>query len=387
MVLRLNAWMDVVVVGGGIVGAAAAWRLAAAGARVVVVDRGDPGQATAAGAGIVGPWLAAEDDPVWRAAAYAAAAGYADVVAELAETGEPEVGYARVGALLVDADEAALTTLEARTRRRAAAQPVIGAVTALPAPEAHRAFPPLRDDLGAVHVAGAARVDGRLMRDALLRSARRHGARVRHGVAGLALAPGGRIRVVVDGTVLGADAVVVAAGAWTAELVRPLGPVVPVAPSRGQIVHLDLPDHAADTAGWPLVQPSAGPYLLGFPAGRIVAGATREPGAGFAHRVTAGGVAQVLASALAVAPALASATVVETRVGFRPQADDDLPILGGWSELPGLVVATGLGATGLTMGPWLGGHAARLVLGAAAPDGEPDLSPYRPDRLVEAVRR
>ena len=46
---------DVIVIGGGIVGASAAYRMARSGARVTVVDRADPGQATAAGAGIISP--------------------------------------------------------------------------------------------------------------------------------------------------------------------------------------------------------------------------------------------------------------------------------------------------------------------------------------------
>jgi D-amino-acid dehydrogenase len=46
---------DVIVIGGGIVGAGAAYRLARDGVRVALVDRADPGQATAAGAGIISP--------------------------------------------------------------------------------------------------------------------------------------------------------------------------------------------------------------------------------------------------------------------------------------------------------------------------------------------
>jgi len=45
----------VAVIGGGLVGASAAYRLACHGARVALVDRADQGQATAAGAGILAP--------------------------------------------------------------------------------------------------------------------------------------------------------------------------------------------------------------------------------------------------------------------------------------------------------------------------------------------
>ena len=67
--------------------------------------------------------------------------------------------------------------------------------------------------------------------------------------------------------------------------------------------------------------------------------------------MTAGGLAQVLGEALAVAPGLAAATHLETRVGFRPMGPDAKPLLGPVPGVGGLVVATGLGPTGLTMGP------------------------------------
>jgi D-amino-acid dehydrogenase len=78
-----------------------------------------------------------------------------------------------------------------------------------------------------------------------------------------------------------------------------------------------------------------------------------------------------------VAPALADATVVETRVGLRPLSADGLPLLGTLRSTPGVVVATGLGPTGLTIGPYAGLLAASLALGEQP---EFDLTGYEPDR-------
>src|SRR5699024_8103429 len=104
---------------------------------------------------------------------------------------------------------------------------------------------------------------------------------------------------------------------------------VPVAPQRGQITHLRLPD--ADTSRWPTVHPLSHHYLVPFDEGRVVAGATRETGSGFDPRVTAAGQLQVLQDALGIAPGLADATHIETRVGLRP-LPDQLPVAGA---LPG----------------------------------------------------
>jgi D-amino-acid dehydrogenase len=165
--------------------------------------------------------------------------------------------------------------------------------------------------------------------------------------------------VEIDGEVIGAHAVVVAAGAWTAALCKPLGIDVPVAPQRGQIAHLRL--SGVDTSGWPVIRTMRDHYMLAFPGGKIVVGATRETGTGFDYRQTAGGVHKILTDALDVAPGLAEATIEEVRIGFRPLSTDNRPVI----DMPrdGLVIATGLGASGLTLAPLLGTIATDLALG------------------------
>jgi len=139
-----------------------------------------------------------------------------------------------------------------------------------------------------------------------------------------------------------------------------------------QFVHLRLPGQ--DTSAWPVILPPGSHYLLAFDDGRIVAGATRETGAGFDYRITAAGQAEVLAEALHVAPGLATATIIETRVGFRPVGLSIRPLLG---HAHGLLIGNGLGAAGLTIGPLAGRLLAEAALGR-----EPalDLAPFDPMR-------
>jgi D-amino-acid dehydrogenase len=369
----------VIVVGSGIVGASCAYTASRLGAEVLLVDAAIPGQATAAGAGIVSPWSSAlADDPAWYALARASARHYPRLVAELTELGETEVGYRQVGALiLADSPEQQADTGRQLLARRAAA-PEIGEVAALTGAEARALFPPLRGDRAAVLVGGACRVDGRLLAGALARAAAAQGAVAVAGQARLACRAGRAVGVTLDGKLAEADAVVAATGAWTRSFLEPAGVAVAVTPQRGQIVHLSAAP--ADTSRWPVVLPSgSGHYLLAFDGSRIVAGATRETGAGFDYRVTAGGLAQVLGEALAVAPGLATATYLETRVGFRPVGPDPRPLLGPVPGVDGLVVATGLGPTGLTIGPYAGALAARAAL--SEPPGA-DLAPFNPLRAI-----
>lgn len=361
--------MRIVVVGGGVVGASAAYHLARDGADVVLVDRADRGQASAAGAGIVGPWLARTGDEEARRFGIAGARYYAEVIPRLEERGEVDLGYARVGGLYLSPD---LDDLAALARERAVTEPAMGTVSVLDDAAARALFPPLAPDSPGVHIEGTARVDGRKLRDALRRSAVAHGAEERSGTAELSTAAG-RTRVTVNGRALESDRIVIAAGAWSRELCKPLGVDLPVAPQRGQIAHFAVPDAVTDD--WPVVQPLSSHYMLSFPGGRVVAGATREPEAGFDYRITASGVAEVLEQALRVAPGLADATLVETRIGFRPSTPDNRPLLGPVAD--DVLVATGMGPTGLTMGPYAGALVASSLLGQLL---DFDVAPYEPLR-------
>jgi D-amino-acid dehydrogenase len=357
----------VVVVGGGIVAASVAYHLAREGASVVVVEADLPGPATGAGAGIICPWGDRGDEASYQLAADGARY-YPELLAMLDGDGEADTSYAKVGALRVADESAPLEAIEALLRSRQSARPEIGEVGLVGPGEPKRAFPPLSAALRGLWISGGARVDGRLIRACLLRAAQRRGAQRIRGTAVLDLSG-----VTVEGEHVSADAVVVAAGAWTAQVCAPLGIRLPIGPQRGQIVHVGLA--GADTHSWPVILPPEDPYLLGFPGGRVVFGATRE-NAGFDYRATVGGVGGMLAAAAEIAPGLAEATLHEIRIGFRPATADGRPLLGTVAD--GVIVAAGNGPEGLTAGPWTGRAAAALALGQQP---AMDIAPFDPARF------
>jgi len=368
--------MRLIVVGAGVVGAACAYEASGLGAEVVLVDAEMPGQATAAGAGIICPWTSDADDEAWYAFACAAARRYPALAAELADSGAGDVSYRQVGALIIARDEDEVGRECRLMLDRQAAAPEIGEVRAVSAAEALALFPPLRPGSVGVWIGGAGRVDGQRLRENLVRVARDRGVGLVAGRARLACRAARAVGVEIEGQLTEADAVVAATGAWTTSFLEPAGVVVRVTPERGQIVHMRL--GSADTSRWPVILPrGSGHYLLAFTGSRVVAGATREPGSGFHARVTAGGPSEVLTQALAVAPGLASATHLENRVGLRPAGPDIRPLLGPVQGVAGLVVATGLGASGLTLGLLAGAVAARTALGVRQPI---DLTPFDPLR-------
>jgi D-amino-acid dehydrogenase len=380
----LSPWVDLmggdpvrlIVVGSGITGSSCAYAASVLGADVILIDSDRTGRATSAGAGIISPWSSTVDDPDWYAMACSAARAYPALIATLAEAGETALGYRQVGALVLADTAERQWEISQRLLARQAEWPEMGDISALSPGQARELFPPLRPDAPAVHIAGAARVDGRLISAALRRAAGRNGATVLPGEAVLRCAHGAVEGVTIAGQFLAADAVVAATGAWTDAFLAPAGLTLGVTAQRGQIVHIGL--GMTDTSRWPAILPSGtGHYLLAFDDSRVVAGATRETGSGFDYQVTPGGLAEVLNEALTVAPGLASGTYLETRVGFRPMGPDIRPLLGAIPGVDGLIVATGLGASGLTMGPYTGELAARAALGESLPL---DLGPFNPVR-------
>lgn len=360
------------VVGGGIVGASVAYHLARQPVPVIMVTGSQIGTATDAGAGIVCPWTDRVADAAYQLAVEGARY-YPELLGALAEDGASDTGYAKVGAVCVAPDPEALNQTAARLRSRLPEAPEIGEVAELDPPEPARLFPPLAEHLSGLWIAGGARIDGRKIRDSLIRAATRLGARRVHGDAVLNHVAGRATGVTVGHERIDADVVVVAAGAWTAQICATLGWQLAIGPQRGQILHVEVP--GADTARWPVVLPGHDPYLLSFPAGRVVFGATRED-AGFDYRSTVAGISGMLTAAMELAPGLREATMLETRIGFRPATRDGLPLLGRLAE--NLVVAAGNGPEGLTAGPWTGQLAAMLAM-----DQPPatDLSPFDPTRF------
>jgi len=369
--------MKIIVIGSGIVGASAAYHLAKSGIEVVLIDHQHEGKATAAGAGIVCPWDSDKGDE-WYRIANAGAVYYPTLISELQNIGEEDVGYKRVGALYVSKDSFALDKKKQLLEMRRNETPEVGDISKLTNAEARELFPPLHEELEAIYVSGAARVDGRLLQGALERSAEEYGVTKVDGKANLLYENGEIIGADVQGERIYADAIIIAAGAWTSEILRPLGVEINIEPQRGQIVHIKMPHE--DTSTWPIVYPETSHYLLAFDDARVVAGATRETGSGFDYRLTAGGIHEVLAEALNVAPGLAKGEIYEVRIGFRPMGPNDLPVFGKVEPFPNVVLATGLGASGLTMGPYVGKLAAMIA------NNEPieiNIDPYHPSIVMK----
>ncbi|HEY3080561.1 MAG TPA: glycine oxidase ThiO [Chloroflexota bacterium] len=361
---------ETLVVGGGIIGLSIARELRSAGCSVVLLERDRPGrEASWASAGIVGaraPWAHSATGRLQTLSAEL----WPRLAQELRDETGMDVEYRETGALYpaLSDDQAERLRFEAAAARRAglAFEFVEGAAL-------RNEEPALGPAVVAAQLGPGGNVENRRAVRALELACRRAGVEIRSGApVAEVTSRGGKATGVrtLDGEQHHAEAVVLAAGGWSGE-VRGVDPPVPVVPQRGQILALGRGDvHLRRT-----VLKEADPYLVPRADGRIVVGATREL-VGYDRRLTAGGVAWLLASAIELVPAFAGAEIAEMWTGFRPLSADGLPILGP-SAIEGLFYATGHGPSGVGPAPGTARLLAALVLGREPPIPPEPFSPLR----------
>jgi D-amino-acid dehydrogenase len=375
---------DAVVIGGGILGAAAGYHLSRAGLATMVVNRGDTGGATRAGAGIVCPVTATVGDERLVELAFAAAAYYPGLAAELADGGRP-TGYARSAMLSVSLDGAG-TGQVARTAAwadRVAAEAAgfadMCGYISLGESECSKQCPVLGAEIDGGLLVGAAQVNGHEFRQSLLAAGSRLGLTVVDGdVQRILFAGGDAAGVVVDGNTVTAGHIVVCAGAWTDRLLAPAGRTPVITPARGEILHIQV--DGLDTSSWPLIQiEGSGPYIIPWPEGRLAVGTTVEPAPDFDARATVAGVTKIADSfERATRGRIVGAKLLDCRVGLRPMSADGLPLIGPWPGAGRVLVATGHGANGLSWGPYTGKLVADMI---TAQPAAIDLHPFSADRF------
>jgi glycine oxidase len=367
---------DVVVVGGGVIGLSCAWRAAQGGARVAVVDRGEPGSgATRVAAGMLAPvGELGFGEPELLELTLAAAQVYPEFVAEIEAASGVSSGYERVGALHValDRDEAAQLRRVHDLQRSLELE-----AEWLPPRRCRELEPGLTPSFhGGVFAAGEAAVDPRALTRALAAACSNQRVEIRAGcevtgaifekerIAGIhvqqrvddgrksptSAAADGELRA---GTVVLASGAWSGAAAWLPEHARP-----PVRPVKGQVLELRRRDGEPATRH---ILASERVYLVPRGDGRLIVGATVEE-MGFDTAVTAGGVHELLREAYRLFPDVAEMELLDAVSGLRPGTPSNLPIVGP-GAIDGLLLATGHFRNGILLAPLAAQAVADLLSG------------------------
>jgi glycine oxidase len=337
------------VIGAGVIGLAIAWRLAQAGCRVSVYDRGAAGHgASHAAAGMLAAAVEAEPgEEALLPLTLESQRLWPEFARELAAASGMALDYRDDGTIAV-----ALNRDDAEQLRFSYEfQKGLGLdLRWLSSAEARRLEPHLKPGIAAAVLSpGDHQVENRQVVCALALAAERAGARLHEhcAVQAVDVAGGRACGVVTAEGREAADIVVLAAGAWSREVGGiPPASLPPVRPIKGQMLALQM-DRAAPLLRHVVWLPRG--YLVPRSDGRLIVGGTVEE-KGFDARLTAGGLLALLEGAWRAVPAIEELAIAETWVGFRPGSQDDAPILGP-SGLDGLVLATGHHRNGILLTP------------------------------------
>jgi len=422
---------DVVVVGGGVIGLASAWRLAQQGVAVELADPAPGSGASGVAAGMLAPLTEARiGEEELLGLGMASLGRWPDFAAELEEASGRSVGFRTDGTIIVafDGDD------RARLADTIDRQRSLGLdVEDLPGRALRSVEPALAPSVRrGVWAAGERSVDPQALVEALLVAAERAGVSiVRRRVTSLLLAApgygatdvaagspglgngkagstgaaagspglgngkaestgaaagspglgndkagvaneadGDRVAGVRldDGTTVAAGTVVLAAGAWSADVAGlPAEARPPVRPVKGQVLTLrQRPDDVLVRHVVRAFVRGSSVYLVPRNDGRLVCGATEEE-RGWDATPTAGAAYELLRDVLTLFPGLDEAELVGTTVGFRPGTPDALPRIGPSPSLEGLVLATGHFRNGILLTPLTADRVAASVVGEPAP--------------------
>jgi glycine oxidase len=355
--------VEIVVVGGGLAGCAAALELAARGAAVNVIEPHRPGSAaTGASAGMLAPqYESSRAGPFFRALLESRV--YApQFFAHLEELTGERLDLRFDGMLVANRTEEE----HGSAKDMAEWQTAAGASNELLDPsEAERLQPGITSDaISWTWLSQEGQVDTQKLATSLPRALQNAGVRLLSGRHALRL----RARetavsgVELDGgRFIGADAVVLAAGAWSGQI----GGVpveIPVRPVRGHLVRFA----AGEVPLVRLVAGHAGRYLVPRADGSVLAGSTMDE-SGFDRSISDESLNRIQSAAWTLVPDLASRRVIEYWADLRPVTRDGLPIVGADPHVDNLFYATGYGRNGILFSPLAGRMLAEHILGAPMP--------------------
>jgi glycine oxidase len=345
---------DVIIIGAGIIGLSLAIELRKRGARVLVVERGEPGREASHAAGGMLVDCPLETPKLLQPLASASAAIYPEFVHEL----EIESG------MKVDLRDHGTLLLSEQPSPEAKELPLVSAS------EIEPALADVEHRLKVIFLRERS-VDPRGLTASATKAAKNHGVDFSSGdpVTAVNLSDGAASGVTTTKTSFLADKVVNCAGAWSGQI----GPQkLPTRPVKGQMLCLVMPSR--DFLKHVIRSPKG--YLIPRSDGRLLVGATVEE-AGFDKRTDVATIQSLHHAALELIPKLRDAKILENWAGLRPGTPDALPILGA-TTTPGYFVATGHFRDGILLAPITAKVMADALEGRC-PDH--NLAPFSPGRF------
>lgn len=337
----------IAIIGGGIIGATLANYLNTEKFEVTLFDEGI-GQATGASAGIISPWLSKRRNKKWYQLAKDGAAFFPQLIQDLALDSSI---YSACGSLLLREESSLLSLAELAEERKLDA-PEIGEIRLLSPEETAERLPLLREHTS-LYVSGGGRLNGRSYLKKAYQQAQQHGVTVVKEKA-VVTRQAEQWQIQTQNQTFLVDQVAFTSGPFVKPLLEPLGYIVDIRPQKGQLLSFETP--LKNSGDWPVVMLDGEADLIPFQGGKMLLGATHENEGMWDLRPTEEAFHQLVDGTrhFLKDPTFFQQLSPEYLIGTRAYTSDFAPFFGPLEDDPSLVVASGLGSSGLTTGPYIG---------------------------------
>jgi glycine/D-amino acid oxidase-like deaminating enzyme len=376
---------DVILIGGGLVGACCADALTSRGMDVILLERGFPASGSSRACdGLILLWdknpgselaLGKRSVSLWE-----------NLVPQL----ESDIEFRRTGTILITEKQAGLESTH-QLVKAAIAEGV--SAESLDASSLNNLEPGLARDLaGGAYFPDDYQVDPRRATLAILQKALNQGLAMHNGTEVQDLKPigdrNGGWNVITQQTTFSSEFIVIAAGVWSSGLMGKVGVDLPIRPRKGHILVVksgpEALHHPVLEGGYEATVHAGGDDLQIALVAEVTAAGTMLIGSsrqfvGFDTSVSWEVLQALARRATRFIPELARASLMRSYAGLRPWSPDHLPLIGPLEGFNGLYIATGHEGAGICLAPVSGEIISKWI----AEGGEPELGEaVRPSRFL-----
>ncbi len=373
----MNLKKDVCVIGGGVMGLATAYYLLKAGKSVAILEKAEVGGGASSSC----------DDMILLQSkkpgiALTLAMESLEIYRGLSDELGADIGFYSHGGMIIIEDDIQLRVMEDFVRRQVSCGLDVEIVdrNTLFKKQPHVA----RYMIASTYSKSDSQVNPLMLMRALLHNGLKMGMDVFRNTPVLEIAQQGdhwKIKGQND-VEIECDNIVIAAGAWSAQVGELLGLNIPIVPIKGQLAVTEQIAPIGETNCWtaayiaskhdPSILSDRSDYDkkigLGFSftragEGNYLIGSTRE-NAGFDKTTNFKALSRILEQARGYFPIIDNVNIIRTMAGFRPGTKDGSPIIGAVDGFPGLFIAAGHEGDGVALSPITGKTVAEMICGA-----------------------
>lgn len=364
---------DVIVLGGGFIGANCAYELAKNNLDVLLLEKRRFGSgASGSSAAMLELQIDAHRGEPFFSLAKASHDLFPSLYQEIKDLTDVDFQFERCGILQLALSDEETDQLKRESER----QKKMGLVAEWQTPEELADQLPLAEDLakGGVYFGNDGQVNGERFLQALLKACKISGVALREGMNSFQIKPiNNFVRIQTQEETFEAPFLVVAAGTWSDEIFITFGTRLGITPVRGQLVIYDTP---RPLFRYPIYTKTGG-YVTPKKDGTTFVGTTVEE-AGYDEFPTKAGKTEIIENIVKLFPLFAHLPVRGQCAGLRPKSADGLPFLGPLVTQKNVIAATGHYRNGVLLAPITARLVSEMVLWKKPSQ---EIFPFSPQRI------